>query len=110
MGKENQITEEQTNEITSTDNELEDCSFCIAVKDGVTSLKAEGTLGGLAEVFANAALQSEQLNELLKIVMFMLAEHELAQQAENDDSEGMPEMPEGVGEMLKSMFGNMGKA
>jgi len=107
MDQENQITEEQVNEINIADNGLEDCSFCISVKDGVTSLKAEGTLGGLAEVFANASLQSEQLNELLKIVMFMLAEHELAQKAENDDSE---DMPEGVGEMLKSMFGNMGKA
>ncbi len=107
MSKENQITEEQTNQVHTAENGLEDCSFCISVKDGVTSLKAEGTLGGIAEVFANAALQSEQLNELLKIVMFMLAEHELMSAAENEES---GDMPEGASEMLKAMFGNMGKA
>jgi len=101
MDQENQITEEQVNEINIADNGLEDCSFCISVKDGVTSLKAEGTLGGLAEVFANASLQSEQLNELLKIVMFMLAEHEMASKMEDGET-GDAE------ELLKAMFGQMG--
>jgi hypothetical protein len=101
MSEENQTVEDQIQDTNPDENGLEDCSFCISVVDGITSLKAEGTLGGIAEVFANAALQSEQLNELLKIVMFMLAEHEAASKMESGET-GDAE------ELLKAMFGQMG--
>jgi hypothetical protein len=64
------MSENQTPE--RDENILEDCSFNLTVKDGVTSLKVEGTLGGIAEAFANAAIQSPQLDEVLKMITFML--------------------------------------
>ncbi len=60
------------------ENTLEDCSFQLNVVGGVTSLKVEGTLGGISEAFANAALQSPQLDEVLKMVTYMLFEHHQA--------------------------------
>jgi hypothetical protein len=90
------------------ENVLEDCSFHLAVVDGVTSLKVEGTLGGIAEAFANAALQSPQLDEVLKITTFMLFEHHMADKEESGEPED--DVPAEATEMLKKMFGTMGEA
>ena len=90
------------------ENVLEDCSFHLAVVDGVTSLKVEGTLGGIAEAFANAALQSPQLDEVLKITTFMLFEHHMETKGEPDDNKD--DVPAEATEMLKKMFGTMGEA
>ena len=90
------------------ENKLEDCSFHLAVVDGVTSLKVEGTLGGIAEAFANAALQSPQLDEMLKIATFMLFEHHMANQ--NQESESEDDIPAEASDMLKKLFGQMGEA
>jgi hypothetical protein len=87
---------------------LEDCSFQLTVKDGVTSLKVEGTLGGIAEAFANAALQSPQLDEVLKITTFMLFEYHMADKEESGEPED--DVPAEATEMLKKMFGTMGEA
>ena len=87
---------------------LEDCSFQLTVKDGVTSLKVEGTLGGISEAFANAALQSPQLDEVLKMVTYMLFEHHMA---ENGDAvEDEDDVPAEAAEMMKKLFGQMGQA
>jgi len=90
------------------ENKLEDCSFHLDVVDGVTSLKVEGTLGGIAEVFANAALQSPQLDEVLKMATFMLFEHHMATKDESDEPED--DIPAEASEMLRKMFGKMGEA
>jgi hypothetical protein len=90
------------------DRTLEDCSFALSVKDGVTSLKVEGTLGGISEAFANAALQSPQLDEVLKMVTYMLFEHQMTERDESDDEED--DIPAEATEMLKKMFGQMGQA
>jgi hypothetical protein len=90
------------------DRILEDCSFHLDVVDGVTSLKVEGTLGGIAEVFANAALQSPQLDEVLKMATFMLFEHSMSNKDESDESEDL--VPAEATEVLKKLFGQMGKA
>lgn len=90
------------------ENKLEDCSFQLNVVDGVTSLKVEGTLGGIAEAFANAALQSPQLDEVLKMVTFMLFEHHMATNDESDESED--EVPAEASDVLKKLFGQMGEA
>jgi hypothetical protein len=90
------------------DRTLEDCSFALSVKDGVTSLKVEGTLGGISEAFANAALQSPQLDEVLKMVTYMLFEHQMTERDESDDEED--DIPAEATEMLKKMFGQMGEA
>ena len=90
------------------DRTLEDCSFALTVKDGVTSLKVEGTLGGISEAFANAALQSPQLDEVLKMVTYMLFEHQMTERDESDDEED--DVPAEATEMLKKMFGQMGEA
>jgi hypothetical protein len=90
------------------ENKLEDCSFQLNVVDGVTSLKVEGTLGGISEAFANAALQSPQLDEVLKMVTFMLFEHHMADKEESDEPED--DVPAEATEMLKKMFGTMGEA
>lgn len=90
------------------DRTLEDCSFALSVKDGVTSLKVEGTLGGISEAFANAALQSPQLDEVLKMVTYMLFEHQMTSKDESDEDEDL--VPAEATEMLRKMFGTMGKA
>lgn len=90
------------------DRTLEDCSFALSVKDGVTSLKVEGTLGGIAEALANAALQSPQLDEVLKMVTYMLFEHQMTSNDESDETEDL--VPAEATEMLRKMFGTMGKA
>ena len=90
------------------ENKLEDCSFQLNVVDGVTSLKVEGTLGGIAEAFANAALQSPQLDEVLKMATFMLFEHHMATNEESDESED--EVPAEASDVLKKLFGQMGEA
>ena len=90
------------------DRTLEDCSFALSVKDGVTSLKVEGTLGGIAEAFANSALQSPQLDEVLKMVTYMLFEHHMETKGEEVDNED--DVPAEATEMLKKLFGQMGEA
>ena len=90
------------------ENKLEDCSFQLNVVDGVTSLKVEGTLGGIAEAFANSALQSPQLDEVLKMVTYMLFEHQMTSKDESDEDEDL--VPAEATEMLRKMFGTMGKA
>lgn len=92
----------------TNENTLEDCLFALSVKDGVTSLKVEGTLGGISEALANAALQSSQLDEVLKMVTFMLFEHHMREKGESDEDEDI--MPAEATEMLKKMFGIMGEA
>ena len=90
------------------ENTLEDCSFQLNVVDGVTSLKVEGTLGGIAEAFANAALQSPQLDEVLKMATYMLFEHHMATNDKSDEPEG--DVPAEAAEMMKKLFGQMGEA
>jgi hypothetical protein len=90
------------------ENVLEDCSFHLAVKDGVTSLKVEGTLGGISEALANAALQSPQLDEVLKMVTYMLFEHHMATNDESDEPED--DIPAEASDVLKKLFGQMGEA
>ena len=90
------------------DRTLEDCLFHLTVKDGVTSLKVEGTLGGIAEALANAALQSPQLDEVLKMVTFMLFEHQMADNEDRNEDENL--VPAEATEMLRKMFGTMGEA
>jgi hypothetical protein len=90
------------------ENVLEDCSFHLAVKDGITSLKVEGTLGGISEAFANAALQSPQLDEVLKMVTYMLFEHHLDTQGEASDS--TDDVPAEAAEIMEKLFGQMGQA
>jgi hypothetical protein len=90
------------------ENVLEDCSFHLAVVDGVTSLKVEGTLGGIAEALANAALQSPQMDEVLKMATFMLFEHHMATKDESDEPEN--DLPAEASEVLKKLFGQMGEA
>jgi hypothetical protein len=90
------------------DRTLEDCLFHLTVKDGVTSLKVEGTLGGISEALANAALQSPQLDEVLKMVTYMLFEHHMETKDEPTDNED--DVPAEATEMLKKLFGQMGEA
>lgn len=90
------------------ENRLEDCSFHLEVKDGVTSLKVEGTLGGIAEAFANAALQSPQLDEVLKMVTFMLFEHHMATNDKSDESED--NVPAEAADVMEKLFGQIGQA
>jgi hypothetical protein len=90
------------------ENVLEDCSFQLNVVDGVTSLKVEGTLGGIAEAFANAALQSPQLDEMLKMATYMLFTHHMTTKDESDESEDL--VPAEATEVLKKLFGKMGEA
>jgi hypothetical protein len=90
------------------DRTLEDCSFHLKVVDGVTSLKVEGTLGGISEAFANAALQSPELDEVLKMITFMLFEHQMENNGGEPESEG--DIPVEATEMLKKLFGQMGEA
>ena len=90
------------------DRTLEDCLFHLTVKDGVTSLKVEGTLGGISEAFANAALQSPQLDEVLKMVTYMLFEHQMTDNGDRNEDEDL--VPAEATEMLRKMFGTMGEA
>jgi hypothetical protein len=90
------------------ENTLEDCSFQLNVVGGVTSLKVEGTLGGISEAFANAALQSPQLDEVLKMVTYMLFEHHMVENGEPDELE--EDVPAEAAEMMKKLFGQMGEA
>jgi hypothetical protein len=90
------------------DRTLEDCSFALTVKDGVTSLKVEGTLGGISEAFANATLQSPQLDEVFKIVNYMLFEHHMETKGESSDNED--DVPAEAADVLKKLFGQIGQA
>jgi hypothetical protein len=101
------MSENQTPE--TDDRILEDCSFHLAVVDGVTSLRVEGTLGGISEAFANAALQSPQLDEVLKMVTFMLFEHQMAD-GKDEPTEDETDVPAEATEMLRKLFGQMGEA
>ena len=88
------------------ENLLEDCSFQLTVVDGVTSLKVEGTLGGVAEALANAALQNVQLDEVLKMAAYMLFQHEMSQQEPGQEDE----VPAEASDILRELFGKMGQA
>jgi hypothetical protein len=89
------------------ENVLEDCSFHLAVVDGVTSLKVEGTLGGISEALANAALQSPQLDEVLKMVTYMLFEHHMS---EGEEVGTEDDVPAEAAKVMKKLFGQMGEA
>jgi hypothetical protein len=93
----------------TNENKLEDCSFQLVVKDGVTSLKVEGTLGSVSEALANAALQSPQLEEVIKMATFMMFQHHIAQQAEAEASDE-DDVPAEASEILENLFGQMGQA
>jgi hypothetical protein len=82
--------------------------FHLTVKDGVTSLKVEGTLGGISEALANAALQSPQLDEVLKMVTYMLFEHHMETKGESNDNED--DVPAEAAEIMEKLFGQMGQA
>ncbi len=88
------------------ENILEDCSFQLTVVDGVTSLKVEGTLGGVAEALANAALQNVQLDEVLKMAAYMLFQHDMSQQKSDQEDE----VPAEASDILRELFGKMGQA
>ncbi len=88
------------------ENKLEDCSFQLTVVDGVTSLKVVGTLGGVAEALANAALQNVQLDEVLKMAAYMLFQHEMSQQEPGQEDE----VPAEASDILRELFGKMGQA
>ena len=90
------------------ENVLEDCSFQLTVVDGVTSLKVEGTLGGVAEALANAALQNVQLDEVLKMATYMLFEHYTATNKDTDEPENYVKAE--ANEIMETLFGKMGKA
>ena len=92
----------------TNENTLEDCSFALSVKNGVTSLKVEGTLGGISEALANAALQSPQLDEVLKMVTYMLFEHHMETKGESNDNED--DVPAEAAEIMEKLFGQMGQA
>lgn len=88
------------------ENALEDCSFSLVMKGGSATLKVEGTLGSLAEAFANIALQSEELAEVIKMSAFMLFQHEMGQM-ENPDQ---LDIPAEANEILENLFGKIGQA
>jgi hypothetical protein len=90
------------------ENVLEDCLFQLAVVDGVTSLKVEGTLGGVAEALANAAIQNVQLDEVLKMATYMLFEHYTATNKDTDEPENYVKAE--ANEIMEKLFGQMGKA
>jgi hypothetical protein len=99
------MSENQTPE--RDENTLEDCSFQLTVKDGVTALKVEGTLGSISEALANAAVQSPQLEEVLKMTTYMLFQHHMSQQEEASDED---EIPAEASDVLRALFGQMGQA
>lgn len=88
------------------ENTLEDCSFSLVMKDGSAALKVEGTLGSLSEAFANVALHSEELAEMLKMSTFMLFQHEMNQMEGPDQMD----IPAEANEILENLFGQMGQA
>lgn len=98
------MSENQTPE--KNENALADCSFSLVMKDGSAALKVEGTLGSLAEAFANVALQSEALNEVIKMTAFMLFQHEMSQSNSLDQED----IPAEASEILENLFGQMGQA
>ena len=100
------MSENQTPE--TDENVLEDCLFQLTVKDGVTALKVEGTLGGISEALANAAVQSPQLEEVLKMVTYMLFQHHMSQQEDSLSDED--EVSVEASEILRDLFGKMGQA
>jgi hypothetical protein len=88
------------------ENLLEDCSFQLTVKGGTAALKVEGTLGTLAEAFANVALQHEEFNEVLKMAAYMLFQHDMSQQKPDQEDE----VPAEASDILRELFGKMGQA
>ena len=88
------------------ENVLEDCSFSLVMKGGSAALEVEGTLGSLAEAFANVALQSEELAEVIKMSAFMLLQHEMGQMENSDQLD----MPAEASDVLRTLFGQMGQA
>ena len=67
-----------------------DCLFHLEVKGEEVSASIEGKARDIAELLANAALHSEEINMVLKFAMLMLAQHELS---EDEDEEDEPQIP-----------------
>lgn len=74
----------------SEKNKLGNCLFSIEVTDDDVKIGIEGGARDLAETIANVALQSEEVNMVLKIAMLMLAQHEMS---EDEDKEDEPQTP-----------------
>jgi hypothetical protein len=64
-----------------------DCLFHLEVKGDNVEAKIEGGLRDLAELLANAALHSEEINMVLKYTMLMLAQHELSDEDEDEEED-----------------------
>ena len=64
-----------------------DCLFHLEVKGDDVEAKIEGGARDLAELLANAALHSEEINMVLKFAMLMLAQHELSEDEDEDEDE-----------------------
>lgn len=75
-------------EKTKNDN----CLFHIEVAGDELEISVEGSARDLAEIIANAALHSEEVNMVLKIAMLMLAQHEMSQD-EDEEPQDEPQTP-----------------
>lgn len=74
----------------SEKNKLGNCLFSIEVTDDDVKIGIEGSARDLVETIANVALQSEEVNMVLKMAMLMLAQHEMS---EDEDKEDEPQTP-----------------
>jgi hypothetical protein len=62
-----------------------DCLFRLEAKGEDISASVEGKARDIAELLANAAINSEEINMVLKFAMLMLAQHEMNQDEDEDE-------------------------
>lgn len=67
-----------------------DCLFHLEVKGDDVKAQIEGGARDLAELIANAALHSEEINMVLKFAMLMLAQHELSDDEDEEEDQQTP--------------------
>jgi hypothetical protein len=61
-----------------------DCLFRLEAIGEDISASVEGKARDIAELLANAAINSEEINMVLKFAMLMLAQHEMGQDEDED--------------------------
>ena len=69
----------------SKENSTNNCLFKIEVKGDDVSLSVEGGARNLAETIANVAIESEEINAVLKAAIMMLIQYEMSQESDSEE-------------------------
>jgi hypothetical protein len=76
---------QKVNQTENLNQSNEDCLLHFEVKGEDVHIQFEGGARNLAELIANAAVHSEEINTVLKAAMMMLIHFEMSEEEDNEE-------------------------